>query len=315
MVDPIIVGSAISAGSSLLGGILGSSSAKDQAKQDWKHQLHMAQNQVQYRVSDARKAGISPLAALGVNPISVSPSYVGNSDLGIGEAGRALGQGISQIKTSDEKRLDRIRIDQEEEKLKQLKLENVGLATEYLKQNQSPSQPVVGPTAFEKQYGITGQDVGSKIYEEDLPPEFLNYTPVLGDIFEYQMPTKTRSMAPGIEEGVGPMYQYRLGEGNYLTRLLTADAAEPLDTSWYDNLKEEFKKAYKDVRNALIYMGGNGVSKETLDLIRADMPKVRIPPGWDLRYDPWATKWKLVRDDGKNLLFYNAGAKFNKIKK
>lgn len=92
-------GALISAGGSLLGGLLGSNSDKKLAAQNREYQ----ENQLQYMVRDAKKAGISPLAALGqadyARPLQSQGNPLGQ---GIANAGAALGKGISSIQTAQQ---------------------------------------------------------------------------------------------------------------------------------------------------------------------------------------------------------------------
>lgn len=86
------IGPAISAGASLFGGLLGNNAA--QKSLNW--QKHLARNQVQMRVADAKKAGISPLAALGASLYSggwTSGNALGD---GIAAAGQAIGDHVSR---------------------------------------------------------------------------------------------------------------------------------------------------------------------------------------------------------------------------
>lgn len=85
-----MLGSIISAGSSLLGGLLGKSSADKQMKM----QTKFAKNGIQWRVEDAKKAGIHPLAALGASTSAYSPINNGFGDA-VAQAGNALGQEAS----------------------------------------------------------------------------------------------------------------------------------------------------------------------------------------------------------------------------
>ena len=86
------IGPAISAGASLLGGILGDRSSRKKQEQDIATQREFAQHGVRWRVSDAQAAGIHPLFALGANVPSYSPTYAdtGSVARGVAGAGRAL---------------------------------------------------------------------------------------------------------------------------------------------------------------------------------------------------------------------------------
>lgn len=57
----------------LVGSFLNNKAADDAADQAWDRQKKVLTKQIQWRVADAQKAGIHPLAALGVNPASGPP--------------------------------------------------------------------------------------------------------------------------------------------------------------------------------------------------------------------------------------------------
>ena len=84
-------------------GILGINSQKDAnsqanalAQQQLAYQKELAQNQIQWRVEDAKKAGLHPLAALGVSPSSFSP--VSGSSSGVNYSGlNGIGDTLSDM--------------------------------------------------------------------------------------------------------------------------------------------------------------------------------------------------------------------------
>lgn len=73
-----------------LGGILGNAGTKKQIH--W--QREQLQKGIQYRVADAKAAGIHPLYALGAQIQSPSPIQVGNN---VGESLQSMGQGLGQL--------------------------------------------------------------------------------------------------------------------------------------------------------------------------------------------------------------------------
>lgn len=85
-------GGLVGAAGSLFGGLLNTSSAQAINAANLQQQMYLANNSVSMRVADAKRAGINPLAALGVS----SPGFVGatNTDPGAGVA--AAGQDISR---------------------------------------------------------------------------------------------------------------------------------------------------------------------------------------------------------------------------
>lgn len=67
-------------------------------------QKKFAQNQIQWRVMDAQKAGIHPLYALGASPIQYSPSAVGD----LGGALSDMGQNITRARMAAADRKERM---------------------------------------------------------------------------------------------------------------------------------------------------------------------------------------------------------------
>lgn len=83
----------------LLGGLFSSKKADKINQQNLAAQKEAAQNQVQWRVADAKKAGVGTLTALGMNPVSISPSTVSGPDFSdIGQnIGRAADAAVSKV--------------------------------------------------------------------------------------------------------------------------------------------------------------------------------------------------------------------------
>lgn len=88
-----MLGPIIAAGASLLGGYLQNKQADKQSAQ----QKEFAQSGIQWKVEDAKKAGIAPLAALGANTISYTPQAVGDS--GVGAAGQDISRAIDATRS------------------------------------------------------------------------------------------------------------------------------------------------------------------------------------------------------------------------
>jgi hypothetical protein len=92
-----MLGSLISAGTSLLGGIFGSKSKKKAANMEYARQKDFARNAIQWKVNDAKAAGIHPLYALGTSTTQYAPQQVGGTDYGIAAAGQELGRSINAV--------------------------------------------------------------------------------------------------------------------------------------------------------------------------------------------------------------------------
>lgn len=106
----------INAGAGLIGSVLGYSAAKsgqqlqqDINRENLQNAREFAQNSIQWKVEDAKKAGIHPLAALGTQSAYAPSSYAGadtgetQSIMGIvGSLGQMLGTALEALKTDAE---------------------------------------------------------------------------------------------------------------------------------------------------------------------------------------------------------------------
>lgn len=125
MVDPIVQGALVSGGATLLGGAL-SGRQSGSANRDRKMQKDFAKKGVRWRVDDAVKAGLHPLAALGANIASPSPTSVGggSSDYGIAQAGQQIGRALASRMTAEQKQLQDLAIRQETAKAEGYEIDN-----------------------------------------------------------------------------------------------------------------------------------------------------------------------------------------------
>lgn len=91
-----IVGGIAGAAGSVVGGLLGQSASAQASAQNYAAQKEFAQNGIRWRVADAKAAGLHPLAALGAQTPSYTPSaFVGDTSW-MGDAAQSLGQGIGR---------------------------------------------------------------------------------------------------------------------------------------------------------------------------------------------------------------------------
>lgn len=88
---------------------------------NYKQAKEFAQNQIQWRVADAKKAGLHPLAALGVSPISGPPSAVGGDTSGLGQGLSEMGQNLSRTIDAFQSRRERDREMAKQEALNMLR--------------------------------------------------------------------------------------------------------------------------------------------------------------------------------------------------
>lgn len=96
-IDPVTQGALIQTGGSLLGGLIGGKDAKKAVKKQYKYQKEFAKNQLQWRVQDAKAAGLHPLFALGGGG-GTSPTFMaGQSPMGsaIADSAAAIGSAVA----------------------------------------------------------------------------------------------------------------------------------------------------------------------------------------------------------------------------
>lgn len=101
-----IAGSLVSGGLGLAGGMINASASKSAARAQVRLQREFAQNGIQWRVEDAKKAGIHPLYALGANTASYTPVSQDSSAFGnaVADAGAYLGKAVDGAIDKDTRR-------------------------------------------------------------------------------------------------------------------------------------------------------------------------------------------------------------------
>lgn len=120
-------GGIISGIGNIVGGLLGQDAEEDAAAANANLQREFAQSGIQWKVADAKKAGIHPLYALGAQTIAASPSYVGGNSLGqgISDMGQNIGRAVEANLTASERSRSKI--------LEDLVLEKAALENDLLR--------------------------------------------------------------------------------------------------------------------------------------------------------------------------------------
>lgn len=204
-----ILGGAISAGGSLIGGLLGSEAQEDANNSNYYMQKEFAKNGIRWKVEDAKAAGIHPLAALGAQVSSPSASYVGDTSLATGVAG--AGQDISRAIHSTRSQPERISShvkSMQDLQVEGAKLENQGkalnnqmLASQIAKVNHAPNPPL--PSGRPLNGGLSGQQP-DVVYNplERVKSQSGNIAKEVGEVPDYQL-VRTRtgglSILPSID--------------------------------------------------------------------------------------------------------------------
>ncbi|UYD39224.1 MAG: hypothetical protein [Wigfec virus K19_160] len=133
------------------------------AEMNTKYQKEFAQSGIQWRVRDAQKAGIHPLAALGAQTHSYSPSYVGTQypnaldpvGTAVASAGQDLGRAVAATSPA-QKQANNYAQTAQQLTLQKMSLENDLLASQIAKLNQAGGIPAP-QAAVGNRYVIDGQ--------------------------------------------------------------------------------------------------------------------------------------------------------------
>lgn len=118
--------------------------ARENAERQYQIQKEFAQSGIQWRVADAKAAGLHPLAALGAAPASYSPaSYVGAdrlpADRDIGSSLSQMGQGIHRAAHAASSKEDRA-LESYNSQMRIMNLEKAGLENRLLESQITASQ-------------------------------------------------------------------------------------------------------------------------------------------------------------------------------
>ena len=101
-----VAGSVISGLSGVAGGMINATQSKTIAREQMRLQKEFAQNGIQWKVDDARRAGIHPLYALGANTATYTPVSQDSAGLGnaVADAGAYLGKAVDGAIDKDTRR-------------------------------------------------------------------------------------------------------------------------------------------------------------------------------------------------------------------
>lgn len=136
-----MLGSIISAGAGLLGGIFGNKSAESNMQAQIDLQKEFAKNGIRWRVQDAKQAGIHPLAALGAQTHSYAPmAFQDSMGPALASAGQDIGRAIDATRTAPERAGAYVKTVQDLN-VQRLGLENELLASQIAKIRSAGSPP------------------------------------------------------------------------------------------------------------------------------------------------------------------------------
>lgn len=151
-----MIGSIISAGANLIGGALNRRHEKSMAENNANLQRDFAQMGIQWKVQDAKAAGLHPLAALGAQTITPSPSYVSGGSFGnsVAAAGQDIGRAVSASMDTQGREMRQMQIASAKLDLEGKHIDNQIRASQLAKMQQvGPPMPSAATSSI-----IPGQD-------------------------------------------------------------------------------------------------------------------------------------------------------------
>lgn len=270
-------GAAIGAGASIIGGLLGSSSASDQTSalvannaQNIALQKQFAKKGIRWRVEDAKKAGIHPLYAMGASLPTYSPQGLNigaDNSMGqaLAQAGQDVGRAVSATMTQPERDLS----------LKRSQLQNQLLQAQILKLTRESQ---------------TGPPLPSASNPGMMPGQ--GNFPSTVDAFPRQI-TATSPDNTGISAGAAADISYVMGADGKLRILPSPDAKELME----DQLIPEIQWAYRNLAKPLW----------NADAMRKRAPSTAeypLPPGYHWQWVPWDQAYVKTRDKHKHKRTY-----------
>lgn len=274
---------------------------KDQealSKKSLKYWLAAQQNQVQWRVADAIKAGISPLVALGISPSSgpnVSMPYY--SEMGDWQrVGQAIGDYIDKTLDPDIKKARQLKMESDglDNDLKRIQVEK-GLR-ELNKSNTPGSASDIGTHVPMAGIGQIDATDSSKVP--------IVGRPIPGTIVTDKQIIPMQQI--GIEAGVSGKYQWVVGEDDQFEMMITQNVSEPMESDWYAAGSHFVKQGIKAINSAtewILPRAENLYTKEHRDEVRKIRPDHLLKPGWEFRYHPVWRTFKPYRKKGKGQFY------------
>lgn len=284
----------IAAGLSFAGNIFDSFSAKKTADKNRALQLASAKKSVQWRVADAKKAGIHPLAALGVSPAQMQPVY---ADTKFGQAGQDLGRAVQALKPSLEKEASI-------EQIKGLKLENKLKEVEIAIQQKALANNKGIPIPSTDMEGVITPDNVSRNYSPNSTVPGVNFTP--SDV--------PMMSSHGVQAGVQPMTQYAVNDFGTYYKLPSKEIQEAIsEGSLVTQLKYNIGQMSEQAQAFLVWVNPDHPHIQHFKrrwLESRPTPKKGFVAKWSIKKGSWVR----VKDKGDGNVFLADKSTFRKVK-
>lgn len=264
----------VSGGLGLAGGIGGAyltSKSNDRATdKNIAIQRELAKNGLSWRVEDARKSGINPLAALGAslpsgNPVAVGTDY---GDLGLGAAGQEISRAMQAQMTKEQREMHELNKKMLQVQIEGQEIENrnklVGTPPPRVL-NPSPSNPL-----------NTG-DYKNNPKVKVIPNEIIATDP------------------RGVEAGVQPLHQFTEGVDGYGDFNISDSKSDLLESDTILYIQEQYRKVkniLESWRAAINPEQKHYYQKRLAEKLYKIRP-MSDKKGYEWRYDMFRARWKL----------------------
>lgn len=258
---------------SIAGSYLTGKSNEKAAEANASIQRELAQNGLSWRINDAKKAGINPLAALGAslpsgNPVAVGTDY---GDLGLGAAGQSISRAMKSGMTKEQREMHELN-----KRLLEVQIEGQAIENRNKMTGSPPPMPI-----------NTKPDVPLSSAEFPFENKGKGYVIEPNRI--------TASGQTGIEAGPAPMYQFAIddeGNGRVLPSNQFADLVESYTPLWISEMMRNAKLWGKSMMSLMSDKQkiefGNYLIK-----VRPKHQNPKYEYRWDLKKQVWVPSKKL----------------------
>lgn len=264
---------------------------------NWERQKAILQNQLLWRVQDARKAGIHPLAALGLSPASGPSESVfsggGESDWS------GLFSAMRGIKTAEERKLAELEIEKQEALIEGIKQDNKA-KQEALEQKPvgylSPTGDLVLDELNRMGAGLVGNanagnGLGTTGTDITMMPKSVPYSEV-----------------PGRSAGTVPFVDPYLDESGRRRTLIGQGASEPMESdpvAWVQHVG----LTAKDYASSWWHFNYNWTKAAERHRSWLMYTRPKAPKGYHYRYNVPGKYWQLHKSN--RVLLYDGKHKYN----
>lgn len=266
------LGAAGSVIGSVAGSLLSGKSNEKAAEKNAQIQRELAQNGLSWRVADARKAGINPLAALGASIPTGQPVAVGTDygDLGLGRAGQDISRAMKAGMTKEQREIHELN-------KRKLSAEIRGLELENKSKMVGTPPPLPNPTF--PNIGGSGHD---------------GY-----DVIKDEVEATSR---PGVEAAPKPMYTDYIDDEGNLSVGPTKNTTELMESHMPTWFRENMKN-FKILGSSWLSKMSEKSKKQFAQYLLNVRP-VHDRPGWEYRWDLDKQVWvPTYRKNGKSQLY------------